>query len=102
MNVKPGDLAIVSWGPNMLTPEMVGMIVKVERIAINGERLNRGHIEIGSSLAWICSSPNGIPTRYSDGVLLMNKKRCIEDVLLRPVSGLPDEQHTKEHNELEA
>lgn len=99
VNVKPGDLAIVIAATT--TPEMIGMVVKVERPTIHGERLGRGIVDASEGFGWICSNPNGIPTRYSDGVLVRQEKRPILDAYLKPVSGLPDEQTEEESLKLE-
>lgn len=102
MNVKPGDLAIVIHVAPMWTPEIVGKIVKVERLYVNGETINGNRCEESDLLSWICYSENGIPNRLSSGKFEIVKRRLIADECLRPVSGLTDEQHTEEHNEEEA
>lgn len=103
MNVKPGDLAIVINAPN--TPELVGRIVKVERRYTSMEPMKGGHAAFvpDSVVAWVCSAPGGLPNRnVRTWVAFTCPERAIADSILRPVSGLPDEQHTEEDNKLEA
>lgn len=91
MNVKPGDLAIIIKAP--WTPEMIGMIVKVERLAAIDEFFDT--IKDGAPV-WIVSSPNGIPVRYTNGEYRIDKQRPVSDSFLRPISGLSDNEEVKD------
>lgn len=99
MNVKPGDLAIIIGAST--TPEMIGMVVKVERRAVHGEIIGAGKVNLELGEGWICSHPNGIPTRYDNGFFHIQRERMILDAYLKPVSGLSDEQTQEESNKLE-
>ena len=96
MNCKPGDLAIVIGGE--ITPEMIGSIVKVIRIAINGETNSIGGKIRTTAASWICEAQNsrGIPIRVDEGKLYLVPWRAIQDRILRPISGLPMEEETEQ------
>lgn len=94
MNVKPGDLAIQikSWANNQ------GKICKV--IGPMGYNpLFEGRIWLpGEGFCWMVEYHSPIKVNHGFKV-----KICpCPDSWLRPVSGLPDEQHTEEDNKLEA
>jgi len=72
---------------------MIGMIVKVERLAEPHEFTDL--LKNGAPV-WIVSSPNGIPVRYMTGEYLIEKSRPVSDVFLRPISGLPDTDEVEE------
>lgn len=99
-NVKVGDMAIVIYSAGMTTPELAGMIVKVERMAVNGQVVSDVTCELTAN-SWICSSSRALPWKTTTGLRYVSE-RPIGDFLLRKVSGLPDEQHTEEDNKLEA
>ena len=92
MNVKPGDLAIMI---KAALPENIGSIVVVIRPGIMREY----------GPEWICESTNtsrGVSDFGHSLVIQKGDEFDCPDSWLRPVSGLPDQQHTEEHNELEA
>jgi len=72
---------------------MIGMIVKVERLA---ESFEFEDLLKNGAPVWIVSSPNGIPLRYTNGEYRIVKSRPVSDVFLRPISGLP---HNEEVND---
>lgn len=86
MNCKPGDLAIVVGAE--ATPEMIGLIVKVIRPAIDGEPNPWGGRTSVPSHGWICEPTAAtIPWRSNAGILLHVTWRAIDDRLLRPIRG---------------
>lgn len=94
MNVKPGDLAILIKSQ----ADNYGKICKIL------EQSNVTHLFDGISyvevneLCWLVEFPD--PVKLTTGCI--SKITNVRDAWLRPVSGLPDEQHTEEENKLEA
>jgi hypothetical protein len=96
MNVKAGDLAIVICAD--VTPEIIGSIVEVVRIAVQGEYFSDVDMRFESRSgrpAWVVKRSNGLlPWRTVAGAFRWADMRPLEDSLLRPVSGLPVEEDT--------
>jgi hypothetical protein len=96
VNVKAGDLAIVICAD--VTPEIIGSIVEVVRIAVQGEYFSDVDMRFesrGGRPAWVVKRSNGLlPWRTVAGALRWADMRPLEDSLLRPVSGLPIEEDT--------
>lgn len=88
-NVQPGMLARVVSGPNMVTPELIGRIVFVERALEDLETLPL----IGGGIlcyksdgvaTWIVSAKEPLPTPRGGG-LVFSSERALKDYLLRPL-----------------
>ncbi|HWT40937.1 MAG TPA: hypothetical protein VN081_06790 [Dongiaceae bacterium] len=100
MNVKAGDLAIIIAANH--TPENIGTIVEVVRIAVPGELFANGNIRFTGSpnSAWVTKRDGGepMPWRLASGNQFVAEEVVCEDRFLRPVSGLPIEEdvHTKD------
>jgi hypothetical protein len=91
MNCKPGDLAVVVGAS--VTPEMIGCIVKVVRLAVKGEYLKEARFT-GESPAWVCESDSGIPIRTSQRRFFRTTQRAINDSNLRPIRDNDKEDET--------
>lgn len=90
MNVKPKSLAIVINANH--TPELIGMIVYVDRLVFDGEIVDGIRRKVHCSGSWLCSLPDGrkMPRRLEDGSIVFRNRTHISDINLRPVYGLPD------------
>jgi hypothetical protein len=104
---KPGDLAIVIRA--LETPEMLGRIVKVERLAVAGEVFSsvcgRSFCtpSVSESVLWVVSSNRAMPAPIPQkGCTLMAYERIFKDVCLRPITGLPIDEETHEDLKVEA
>lgn len=85
MNVKPGDLAIVC-GPTRYT----GHIVEVINIW-DGGPIDGVNMLITEGNIWVCRMMRAID--YRGSIMFYGP---FPDAWLRPVSGLPDAEHTDE------
>lgn len=86
LNCRPGDLAVVVGAP--YTPEMIGMIVLCDRLAIDGEVVDGSKLRKASPNApsWVVHAVgNSIPMRTWCGKLLHKKSRVVGDRYLRPI-----------------
>jgi hypothetical protein len=86
MNCKPGDLAYVIRAET--TPEMIGMVVTVLRMAIDGEEVCGRRFAVMEP-GWVVEANSLIPARGCDGILRHLKRRAVADRNLRPISGVP-------------
>jgi hypothetical protein len=86
MNCKPGDLAYVIRAE--ATPEMVGIVVTVLRMAIDGEKVGGRKFSVREP-SWVVEANSLIPSRGYDGILRYLKQRVICDRNMRPISGVP-------------
>ena len=89
MNCKPGDLAIVVRAHH--TPEMLGRIVMVVRLATPGERFktDRGSMKIiipPSAQVWVIKSDRQMPWNSNQGTLHFATERVFNDDGLRPIN----------------
>lgn len=88
MNCKPGDLAIVVRAS--LTPEMLGRIVTVTRLAVPGERfktdIGRMRWEGNNTKTWVIKSDRLMPWYSDKGALHFATERVFHDDGLRPIN----------------
>jgi len=89
MNCKPGDLAVVVRAP--YTPEMLGRIVTVVRLATPGERFktDRGSMRwpgYGCAQVWVIKSDRLMPWNSYQGTLHFATERVFNDDGLRPIN----------------
>ena len=88
MNCKPGDLAIVIRAGQ--TPQMLGRIVTVVRLAVRGERFktDRGHMwwMEHSAKVWVVRSNYPMPWCGDNGTLHFTLERVFHDDGLRPIN----------------
>ena len=88
MNCKPGDLALVVRA--RATPEMLGRIVTVVRLATPGERFktDRGYIRWTGACSglWVVSSNHPMPWKNDQGTLHFTLERVFRDECLRPIN----------------
>ncbi|KPF66098.1 hypothetical protein IP84_16935 [beta proteobacterium AAP99] len=87
MNCKPGDLAVVVR--TIATPELLGRIVRVDRLAQPGDVSKDGRCFFASSpvLAWfVCADGAELPTRdIFTGELFWVSERPVRDDCLRSI-----------------
>lgn len=82
MNVKAGDLAIVTGG----FPRYIGIIVTVDRFI--------GEV-VGMANCWQITAPQPVERiSLRTGRVTHGRRAMIPDAWLRPVSGLPDTDTT--------
>lgn len=88
MNCKPGDLAIVVRARQ--TPEMLGRIVTVVRLAVPGEhfKTDRGNMQWTghSTQVWVVKSDRPMPWYGDKGTLHFATERIFHDGGLRPIN----------------
>lgn len=99
MNCKPGDLAIVVAARN--TPEIIGRIVEVVRVAVAGDTFKRVD-GVTTTLArvdgvtWRVRSSRPLPWTMANGKTYQCFEVATSDAHLRPVSGLPVCEETRD------